>query len=149
MPVSKEQLKKCMTLVKQGVYLNTELATARCIPHEDRVMIGHLQLFRGLVHLFLKEVNIRDYPQSEVDYVVSVLTAIEYRLQQLWNLGVDPKFIRFWRTPGCQCPQLDNEDQYGYGRYVINQGCPLHKNLFAIQQELFTKIVPLDKMQSK
>lgn len=54
------------------------------------------------------------------------ITLCEYELQRLWGFPEDHKFHRFWLTPKCQCPRMDNEDNYGTGYYVIVHNCPLH-----------------------
>lgn len=62
MPVSKQKIEECLKLVNAGEYLSITLADSRKISKEDRVMIGHLQFFRGLIHLFLDEIDLRGYP---------------------------------------------------------------------------------------
>lgn len=53
------------------------------------------------------------------------LTLVEFELQRLWGFTSDANFHRFWETPKCQCPVLDNEDLYPH-RSIINTHCPLH-----------------------
>lgn len=57
-----------------------------------------------------------------------ILTHYERKLQVLWGFTVDNRFHRFWNTPRCTCPKLDNEDRYPNGYYIRNLECPLHKN---------------------
>lgn len=57
---------------------------------------------------------------------VKDLTLCEFELQKLWNFPEDARFHRFWLTPKCLCPKMDNEENYGTGRVVIRQDCPLH-----------------------
>lgn len=54
------------------------------------------------------------------------LTECELELQKLWGFPQEIKFHRFWETPKCQCPKLDNEERYPVGYYIINQSCSLH-----------------------
>ncbi len=54
------------------------------------------------------------------------ITECEFELQRLWKFTRDSKFHRFWDTPKCQCPKIDNNDWYPTGHYIINQSCPLH-----------------------
>lgn len=56
-----------------------------------------------------------------------LLTSIEFQLQDAWGFGRDQNFHRFWERPKCQCPRMDNMDNYPY-QQIINQGCPLHGN---------------------
>ena len=57
-----------------------------------------------------------------------ILTYYETLLQMLWGFPDNKKFHRFWNTPRCTCPKLDNEDRYPNGYYIRNLECPLHKN---------------------
>ena len=50
----------------------------------------------------------------------------ERRLQKLWNFDEDDNYIKFWTFPGCTCPNMDNEDNYPYGRYIQNMSCRIH-----------------------
>lgn len=56
------------------------------------------------------------------------ITECEFELQKLWHFTEDAKFHRFWETPKCVCPRMDNEDAYPTGYYVTNLSCPLHGN---------------------
>lgn len=53
------------------------------------------------------------------------ITECEFELQRLWKFKEDVNFHRFWETPKCECPTLDNRDMYPY-QQVINLSCPLH-----------------------
>ena len=52
----------------------------------------------------------------------------ERKLQKLWKFEEDDNYIKFWTFPGCTCPNMDNEDNYPYGRYVQNMDCRVHGN---------------------
>lgn len=56
------------------------------------------------------------------------ITEVEFELQRLWKFNVDAKYHRFWDTPKCQCPKLDNEEAYSTGYHITNLSCPLHGN---------------------
>lgn len=51
---------------------------------------------------------------------------IEFELQRLWKFREDYKFHRFWETPKCKCPKIDNEEAYPFGYYIRNLTCILH-----------------------
>lgn len=53
------------------------------------------------------------------------LTEIEFYLQELWGFSKDSRYHRFWLYPKCECPKMDNEDDYPHLQYY-NAGCPLH-----------------------
>lgn len=57
---------------------------------------------------------------------VEDLTLCEFELQKLWKFKKDINYHKFWMTPKCQCPDMDNNDIYPLGNYIINSNCPLH-----------------------
>ena len=54
------------------------------------------------------------------------LTLCEFELQKLWKFPEDARFHRFWETPRCECPKMDNEERYGTSYSAISLGCKLH-----------------------
>lgn len=54
------------------------------------------------------------------------LNIIELYIQELFNFKPSKAHIRFWETPKCTCPKLDNIDRWPTGLYVTAQDCPLH-----------------------
>jgi hypothetical protein len=56
----------------------------------------------------------------------SVCTVIEFMLQDVWKFERDIRFHKFWETPHCACPKLDNMDAWGTGYYIIENRCPIH-----------------------
>jgi hypothetical protein len=63
---------------------------------------------------------------AEMRSLVEDLTELEFYIQELFNFPKDQKFHRFWETPRCKCPELDNQDAWPSGIYRINTLCPLH-----------------------
>ena len=57
------------------------------------------------------------------------LSEIDVQLTKLWKFD-NPNgynFYKFWKEPGCLCPEMDNEDNYGKTSYIYIRGrCPLH-----------------------
>ena len=53
-------------------------------------------------------------------------TEVQHQLQRAWGFPEDSKFHRFWDMLGCECPKMDNSDNYPHGMYYINQSCPIH-----------------------
>lgn len=70
-------------------------------------------------------IDVIDDPTEMKEYAKQ-LTALEFKLQELWGFPKDQKFHRFWETPKCTCAKMDNEDAYPTGYYSINSQCPLH-----------------------
>lgn len=52
-------------------------------------------------------------------------------LQNLWGFGVDYNYHMFWRMSGCDCPKLDNQDNYPSGPYYFNSSCKVHGFMLA------------------
>lgn len=68
-------------------------------------------------------------PAEDMDFLsegVKYLEECEYELQGLWGFKADPRFHKFWLTPHCTCPKMDNEDDYGTEMMHIDRNCPLH-----------------------
>lgn len=53
------------------------------------------------------------------------ITEIEYELQRLWGFELDANYHRSWEYPKCECPKVDNQDNYPH-RKIISSGCPVH-----------------------
>lgn len=56
------------------------------------------------------------------------ITECEFYLQELWKLNKNQLFHRFWETPLCECPKMDNSDAWPTGYYIKALNCPLHGN---------------------
>jgi hypothetical protein len=68
---------------------------------------------------------------SDVDItkVSKMLTDIEFNMQLLYELNEDEKYHRFWETPKCTCPKIDNVVKYPKGDYIKDKKCPIHGKL--------------------
>ncbi len=55
------------------------------------------------------------------------LTDNEYNMQILYGLDEDIKSHKFWETPRCTCPKIDNIVNFPDGGYVFDKECPIHK----------------------
>ena len=54
------------------------------------------------------------------------ITLVEFELQRLWGFTEDRTFHRYWDTPKCKCPKMDNDERIGTPYQIINTTCPLH-----------------------
>lgn len=86
------------------------------IPLINQLHVNKLDLYEQIKSS--TNVNLHHFAES--------LTEIEFQLQDAWNFPRDINFHRFWMTPRCKCPELDNEDSYPTGYYYRNANCPLH-----------------------
>ena len=55
-------------------------------------------------------------------------TENEFLLQDAWKFERDIRFHASWHLPHCICPKMDNDDAFGTGYYVVNEGCPIHSH---------------------
>ncbi|MCK9416354.1 hypothetical protein M0Q97_06825 [Candidatus Dojkabacteria bacterium] len=54
------------------------------------------------------------------------LTDIEYNLQLLYGEKEDKTYHKFWETPKCTCPKIDNIEIYLNKEPIFNLKCPIH-----------------------
>ena len=57
------------------------------------------------------------------------LTDIEYDMQILYGEDEDIAYHRFWDTPKCTCPKIDNLELYPSKNPIFDKNCPIHKKL--------------------
>jgi hypothetical protein len=55
------------------------------------------------------------------------LTDNDYDMQILYGLDENIKEHKFWETPKCTCPKIDNVVNYPSGDYTKDEKCPIHK----------------------
>lgn len=84
--------------------------------------IKELHEFRLVIHSMIQETK----GHNKLASLVRDLTEIEFKLQQLWGFKRDGRFHKWWNTPMCTCPKMDNEDSYPSGNYVVTKDCLLH-----------------------
>lgn len=83
--------------------------------------------------------------QRELSECGAEFHRIEYELQDLWGFGRNHRFHKFWDIPHCQCPKMDNNDNYPHGVYVYNLSCPVHGRVTQFIQETEKKEEPVTK----
>lgn len=57
---------------------------------------------------------------------VELVELIELALQKVWGFPQDRNYHDWFEVPKCECPKLDNYDNKGVDRRIINGNCPLH-----------------------
>ena len=57
------------------------------------------------------------------------LTDIEYDMQLLYGEEEDLSCHRFWETPKCTCPKIDNLELYPSENPLFDKNCSIHKKL--------------------
>ena len=102
-------------------YLNPQLIDRQdCWENVDDLVTKHkekLDIYENILKEDDKE-KLKEYAKK--------ITEIEFELQRLWKFKQDRNYHRFWETPKCTCPKLDNEENYPIGYYTVSEDCPLH-----------------------
>lgn len=69
------------------------------------------------------EININD---TDLHKYYKKLTNIEYNMQLLYGEKEDETYHKFWETPKCTCPKIDNIEMYPNKETIFNLKCPIH-----------------------
>ena len=48
--------------------------------------------------------------------------------QELWGFPQNDNFLRYWDVPKCNCPKMDNDDNYGTQYRITSGACKIHWN---------------------
>ncbi len=105
----------------RGIILNKSLLDKQ-LCWENLGAIKDIHFFKLMLYQMISETEDPKLLKS----LVKDITECEYELQKLWKFSIESRFHRFWETPKCQCPTMDNNDWYPTGHYIINNSCPLH-----------------------
>lgn len=54
------------------------------------------------------------------------LTDIEFNMQMLYGEPEDIKYHKFWETPKCTCPKIDNLELFPSDNPIFDKECPIH-----------------------
>lgn len=83
-----------------------------------------------LKNCLLEKLKIYDIIENSDDNLhqyYKKLTDIEYNMQVLYGEKEDISDHRFWETPKCTCPKIDNLELYPSNDYIFDEKCPIHK----------------------
>lgn len=83
--------------------------------------VKKLEIFEEMKSL---EVNNLTIPKLKELNIKAIY--IEKELQYIWKFPYNEKFFKFWDTPHCSCPRMDNIDNYPKGPYFNSTNCPIH-----------------------
>jgi hypothetical protein len=95
--------------------------------NEDR--ISDIQNLDKLKSCLLEKLKIYDEiikNDTNLHKYYKKLTNIEYNLQLLYGEKEDKTYHRFWETPKCTCPKIDNIEIYPNKEPIFNLKCPIH-----------------------
>lgn len=121
---------------KERFILNKRLMDSQnCWENLEAIKDAHT--FKLLLYSMIEEID----DSRLLKELAQDITLVEFELQRLWKFDENDKFHRFWDTPKCQCPKMDNDDAYPTGYYVTNLSCPLH----GIQHDNMHEDVPFER----
>lgn len=95
---------------------------------KQKITMDHVEELKRLHVMKLdvyEEIGLTD-DREELHDLADKLTNIELALQRTWGFPEDICYHKFWLTPKCICPVLDNEENYPMGYFWKSTECPLH-----------------------
>lgn len=104
------------------IILNEKLLEKQGIDEEGKALIIELHKTKDSI---FKEIEATDKPDV-LEFLAGQVTHVEFALQRAWGFPQSASYHRFWNTPKCSCPQMDNEERYGTKQFIITTSCRLH-----------------------
>lgn len=99
----------------------------------DRVneeLSEHIDNLEPLKNCLLEKLKIYDEIENSTGDLTKYykkLTDNEFNMQLLYGLDENINYHRFWETPKCTCPKIDNVVNYPDGNYIFDNECPIHR----------------------
>jgi len=107
---------------KVQYYLNSNLIKEQKLNDSDIKRLTMVHEYKLIVYELIKlEDDIKKLKEYSKE-----LTKIEIELQRIWKFPLNKNLHKFWNSPKCKCPKMDNDDRYPFGYYIYNLECPLH-----------------------
>jgi hypothetical protein len=100
----------------------------------DRVEENRINNHKNLSKLkscLIEKLKIYDLIQNSNDNLFQYykkLTDIEFNMQLLYGEEEEISFHKFWETPKCTCPKIDNYEIYPSKTPIFDKNCPIHQN---------------------
>jgi len=85
---------------------------------------------KSLKSCLLEKLRIYDKIENSTEDLTKYykkLTDNEFNMQILYGLDENINYHRFWETPKCTCPKIDNVVNFPNGNYTFDKDCPIHK----------------------
>ena len=106
-----------------AIKINEALAKKQKITDKQRVNLQFL--YKDLKELLETAGNDKNLDKNGKHYA-DIMLELEYALQDNWNFDRDPLKHTWWnRFKGCTCPIMDNDERFGFPKYV-SENCPYH-----------------------
>jgi hypothetical protein len=77
----------------------------------------------------LKIYDIIENSDIDLHQYYKKITDIEYNMQILYGEKEDISEHRFWETPKCTCPKIDNLEIFPSDNPIFYENCPIHKKM--------------------
>lgn len=74
--------------------------------------------------LFLKMEAAKE--TETLKHLAQEVTKVELKLQKAWGFPQDENFHYWYNVPQCECPKMDNRENWGTPYKIITQKCPVH-----------------------
>jgi len=111
-----------MKALKLDVTLNEQLIKDKKLSGDEVLLIKNLHAQR----ICIEECMLLEDNQYILRDLNQLWMSKQRELQRAWKFPQDDNYIRFWTVPQCSCPQMDNEENCGYSRSIINLSCKVH-----------------------
>ena len=96
----------------------------------DEELSSHIDNLEPLKNCLLEKLKLYDKIENSSKNLTKYykkLTDNEFNMQLLYGLDEDINYHRFWETPKCSCPKIDNVVNYPNGKYTFDKNCLIHK----------------------
>jgi len=87
----------------------------------------NLEKLKNCLKEKLKIYDIIEKSDDNLQQYYKKLTDIEFDMQLLYEEEEDVSFHRFWETPKCTCPKIDNTENFPSEEPIFDKKCPIHK----------------------
>lgn len=104
------------------IKLNKKLIKKQKLTYKEIKKIHQLHSLKKIVFEWISTTTCKE----DLKNLVKIVTELEFSLQRSWKFTEDIKCHKFWEVPKCKCPQIDNNERWPHGYYVINNNCPIH-----------------------
>ena len=96
----------------------------------DKNRISNNKNLSKLKKCLLEKMKIYDEIKNtdeDLDKYYKKLTNVEYNMQLLYGEDEDISKHKFWETPKCTCPKIDNIEIFPSKNPIFSSECPIHK----------------------
>ena len=114
---------------KNDIYL-VKYKENRCRVDKDKLTIN--KNLSKLKNCLIEKMKIYDEIKNtdeNLDTFYKKITDIEYNIQLLYGEDEDISQHKFWETPKCTCPKIDNIEIFPSNNPIFSPDCPIHRKI--------------------